>query len=437
MKEFEDAIKEFNEEQKQAINSNKNTVVSAGAGSGKTKTLSTRYVRLIVEDKMQVEEILALTFTKKAAVEMYGRIYSELQKFENNPYAKKAIDNFQKAKISTLDSFCNSILRYSCRSYGIRPDFSIDQYKSEKIAKDVATSFFLKNIKDNSLKELVSPKNINAIISDIFVKMLSNYVTIAKPLDLTEMLEKQKEILKDKASKVLNRINVILEAIRNLEPIDASIVINAKAIVSELPDEIPENIFDIENDKNIKLFSNYYSLSKVRLSAGKKNIAISCKEYLEDFRVKFNELINICNYDFLLMKDIFALLDELQKEYINTKITQGILTYNDVSQLALESLKNDVELRNYYKKNIKTIMIDEFQDNNQLQRDILFILAEKQERKEKSIPSSDELEEGKLFFVGDEKQSIYAFRGADVSVFRNLIKDLNNEIKLNKNYRTE
>ncbi|MGP1437745.1 MAG: UvrD-helicase domain-containing protein [Treponema sp.] len=437
MEQFDESIKVFNAEQKEAIKVNKNTVVSAGAGSGKTKTLSTRYVRLIIEDKVEVEEILALTFTKKAAIEMYGRIYSELQRFENNPYAKKAIENFQKAKISTLDSFCNSILRYSCRSYGIRPDFSIDEYKSKKIANDLATSFFLKNIKEPCLKELVSSKDAKKTISDLFVKVLSNYVTIAKPLNLTEMLEKQKELLEAKTSEVYNEIQEIIEGIRNLEDSDVSMVINAKAIVNELSEVYVEKMVDIENEENIKLFNAHYSLSKVKLSTSKKDIAVLCKSLLEDFRIAFNNLINICNYNLPLTKDIFRLLDELQKEYINAKITQGILTYNDVSHLALESLKNDVELRNYYKKNIKTIMIDEFQDNNQLQRDILFLLAEKQDRKEKTIPISEELEEGKLFFVGDEKQSIYAFRGADVSVFRSLIKDLKNEIKLTKNYRTE
>lgn len=434
---FDEVIKEFNAEQKEAIRSNKNTVVSAGAGSGKTKTLSARYVRLIVEERMKVQEILTLTFTRKAAVEMYGRIYSDLQKLEGNPYAKKAIEEFQNARISTLDSFCNSILRYSCRAYGLTPNFSIDEYKSQKIAENIATAFFLKKIKEPCLKELAHRKDINAIILDLFVKMLSEYVTIEKPLNLGQMLESQKKLLTEKLNEVLTNIQEIIEDIRSLEDSDIEMVKSAKAIANELPDEILENLFDIENEKTKNLFEAYYSLSKIRLSTNKTEIAILCKAYIEEFRVEFNNLINICNYNSSLMKDTFCLLDELQKEYIKAKIAQGILTYNDVSHLALESLKNDVELRNFYKKNIKTIMIDEFQDNNQLQRDILFLLAENNKRKEKTICPSNELEEGKLFFVGDEKQSIYAFRGADVSVFRSLIKDLKNEIKLSKNYRTE
>ena len=94
MQTFDEMTKEFNSEQKEAIKSNKNTVVSAGAGSGKTKTLSARYVRFIIEDKMKVDEILTLTFTKKAAVEMYARIYSEPRR---QPICKKSYRRFSKS----------------------------------------------------------------------------------------------------------------------------------------------------------------------------------------------------------------------------------------------------------------------------------------------------------------------------------------------------
>lgn len=140
--DFKDIITKLNDEQKNAVSTMENAVVCAGAGSGKTKTLSARYIRLIIEEKMEVQSILALTFTKKAAVEMYERIYSDLKQFSDNIYAKKAIDNFQKANISTLDSFCHSIAKYSSRHYGITPEFSINEHLSKKIAKDIATSFF-------------------------------------------------------------------------------------------------------------------------------------------------------------------------------------------------------------------------------------------------------------------------------------------------------
>jgi ATP-dependent helicase/nuclease subunit A len=82
-------------------------------------------------------------------------------------------------------------------------------------------------------------------------------------------------------------------------------------------------------------------------------------------------------------------------------------------------------------------MIDEFQDNNELQKDLLFLLAENPDRTDPGIPSPQELCPAKLFFVGDEKQSIYRFRGADVSVFRKLKNDLGtDDLPLRINYRS-
>jgi ATP-dependent helicase/nuclease subunit A len=81
-------------------------------------------------------------------------------------------------------------------------------------------------------------------------------------------------------------------------------------------------------------------------------------------------------------------------------------------------------------------MIDEFQDNNSLQRDLIFFLAEKPERDSPELPEPGELVPGKVFFVGDEKQSIFRFRGADVSVFRRLTRDLGGGLNLSRNYRS-
>src|SRR6056297_4060092 len=82
-------------------------------------------------------------------------------------------------------------------------------------------------------------------------------------------------------------------------------------------------------------------------------------------------------------------------------------------------------------------MIDEFQDNNDLQRQLLYLLAERSELSADCIPLPEELDRNKLFFVGDQKQSIYRFRGADVAVFRRLSQDIDGLLTLDTNYRSE
>jgi ATP-dependent exoDNAse (exonuclease V) beta subunit len=109
--------------------------------------------------------------------------------------------------------------------------------------------------------------------------------------------------------------------------------------------------------------------------------------------------------------------------------------------MAVRLLEEDPEFRRSWKENYRFIMIDEFQDNNDLQRKLLYLLAEYPERDEEGIPDADELVPGKLFFVGDEKQSIYRFRGADVGVFKRLSREIaaagGQAIDLPRNYRSE
>ena len=137
------------------------------------------------------------------------------------------------------------------------------------------------------------------------------------------------------------------------------------------------------------------------------------------------------------LEELIPLLKDYQEELNNFKRSSGFLSFKDISSLALSILRDYPEIRKIEKQKYKAIMIDEFQDNNQLQRDMLFMLAEKEDRMEKSIPQVEELEPEKLFFVGDEKQSIYLFRGADVSVFRALSSDFKEgNLRMDTNYRS-
>jgi ATP-dependent helicase/nuclease subunit A len=128
------------------------------------------------------------------------------------------------------------------------------------------------------------------------------------------------------------------------------------------------------------------------------------------------------------------------------RAASGSLSFSDVASIALRTLESDLGLRDWYKGRYDAIMVDEFQDDNDLQKRILYCIAERRnldgaDRKPEVSPA--DLEPGLLFFVGDEKQSIYAFRGADVTVFRGLSTELasapggSGEHSLNINWRSE
>lgn len=118
----------LNAEQRRAVFSSHNAVVTAGAGSGKTKVISARYIHLVVERAIPVERIVVLTFTRKAAMEMARRIYEDLrlcvQSASAQPEpgheayllrAREALARFGEARIMTLDAFSHEIARVGAR----------------------------------------------------------------------------------------------------------------------------------------------------------------------------------------------------------------------------------------------------------------------------------------------------------------------------------
>ncbi|MEW5817381.1 MAG: UvrD-helicase domain-containing protein, partial [Spirochaetota bacterium] len=120
-------IKKLDSRQREAVKIDENAVVSAGAGSGKTTVLAGRYVRLICEKKARIENILTLTFTRKAAAEMYARIYSLLVNESDKPHVQEQLAQFDQAQIATIDSFCAQIVRNSSERFGVSPDFTITE----------------------------------------------------------------------------------------------------------------------------------------------------------------------------------------------------------------------------------------------------------------------------------------------------------------------
>ncbi|UTC75069.1 UvrD-helicase domain-containing protein [Treponema sp. OMZ 792] len=424
----------LNENQRNAVTVEKNSVIAAGAGSGKTKVLAARYVYFVVEKGVSVEKIIALTFTEKAAAEMHKRIYNELKKIDH-PNAKTAIEKFHLAKISTIDSFCNWIAKTACRNFGISPDFTIDNAESEMLAYRIGLDFFLKMRADKTMQFFLADNGIDDFVAGLFARLLSNYVLISKPIDFKKSLEAQIKYHAEEERKALSECFDVFEFIKENDPSKnfTEEAVSAYSSLSYFPESVKDEAF-------LKLLPIVDKISKT--AKGRGNDAV--KEIKEKLKGIYEKLVCIYNFEYSreYLVPFFAMLEELQKEYIYEKKQRGLLTFSDVSQLAVDVLIKDVDLRNFYKNNAEIIMIDEFQDNNSLQRDLLFLIAEKLERSEKSIPSPQELCPNKLFFVGDEKQSIYAFRGADVSVFRKLADDISDKERLAAtrlliNYRTE
>jgi ATP-dependent helicase/nuclease subunit A len=177
---MERAVINFDKDQKEAYLADWNVAVSAGAGSGKTTVLSERYVRLINpgERNLNTNEVLSLTFTRKAAAEMYARIFKRLSA---HPQAKERLAQFDQARISTLDSFCTTISRGVSYCYGISGDFKIDDKKSRRIAEETAAQVLMQHRHEDFLHRLVAARSFEVLVRDLFADIALSVFSFVTP----------------------------------------------------------------------------------------------------------------------------------------------------------------------------------------------------------------------------------------------------------------
>ena len=462
---------QLNEEQKKAAFFTENAIVAAGAGSGKTMVLANRFAWLLTEKDCKIDEILTLTFTKKAAAQMFGRIHSLLSEIagEQNGLrserARRALDDFIHARIQTLDSYSASLVRQCAPRYGISPDFKIDQDFCYNLALEESLPFLITHRHHPAIEMLYSDNRPNDIVRNIFADVLFNYCLIDKPIDFIADIKKKFDYLRVEWKKQSGAIKTILEEA------DRHVLDDKDMFPDIIPflDKIKKENIIIPESEDIRKYFNFilsfppeYGIEKAESHPMQKSMVTllgflsdicslklirgkrpkegnPIKEKINQIRSlfgKFSSLSVSCMQAGFIFS-IMSIMSELQDGYLNRKRAEGVLTFKDIASLSRTILLEQEDIRQGEKESFKAIMIDEFQDNNELQKDLLFLLAEKHDALNKGIPPARDLSKGKLFFVGDEKQSIYLFRGADVSVFRKLKDELESAgLSLKINYRS-
>lgn len=434
---YEELTERFTAEQKNAVRIRENAVIAAGAGSGKTSVLAVRFVHLVVARKIPVDRILALTFTRKAASEMYSRIYRTLRQVDEVE-ARAAVENFHLARITTIDAFCNSVSRDACRRYGIPPDFDMDDEGARELAERLALPFFLENRKSPAIRQLMRRYSQQDLASRLFADTVVLHSPVSAPIDFDALLARQKAEVETLFPRTVADLAREIDSLAALRGGSGKGWERLQALLSNRPG-LPDP-GDRDQIRSCIPFGN--ELAKLTFGNSNSEPLVLAKDSISRIRNPlWPNFLALANYALNeeVVAETFGLLDRFQSEFHRQKRTAGIMTFSDVSRLAVDSLREDPDLRDSWKRGLDAIMIDEFQDDNAMQRDLLFLLAERPDRRDHSVPEPGDLCPDKLFFVGDEKQSIYRFRGADVSVFRSLAGDLGcpDAPELGMNFRTE
>jgi len=434
--------------QLEAINlRNTNILVSAGAGSGKTGVLKERVIKYL-EDGTHIDELIILTFTNQAAKEMKARIIEAIIKKGNLDIELKRIN---QAIISTFDSFCLALVKQYHYLLDLPKTINIadkiqllelqeetlervlkDNYiKSNPSFKELILSLFqrgdqliydsVKNLahaltkKPNSLKYINDFENYylkENIIEDFFLEFKDYIYTLYNNFSKTISLFSQK-LTENDSEKILE----YLEKVKNIDSLISNIDDFDKFIVTTIDIKLPRSP-NINKDDPIKsLFIEYNDLLKKQLK--------EIQDILKSIKItsKTEGIKNV-----LKTKPLSIELVNLTKEYLillqDEKKKRNLYDFKDILAFAINLLENSPEIRDYYKENIVEIMIDEYQDTNDLQ--VYFI---------------DLIANNNLFMVGDMKQSIYGFRDANpknfLAKYHEYIKYKNGKvINLRENFRS-
>ena len=403
-------------EQQNAVNIiNKNIIVNAGAGTGKTEVLTRRYLEILksgnLEAGKEISSIVAITFTKKAAKEMKERI-RVLLKEDDDKDINRLLSDLNDAQISTVHSFCIRIIRENSIYLDIDPEFSVLEEKDsirileESIFKvfnndEEYSKFALELMKDADLDDM---DKIFQGIKNIYLSIRNTIFKIEKIENIT--LSKIEELNKfDKIDEIYNELKYIEENVKLAKNTN---------LFKFLQDE--EKVENLKEEKNLlELIKNTSTLKKDELDYLKS---------LFDEQLQFNEYSKKDRYT-----TVFNILQEVEKEYNNKKSLMGKFDFNDLEHLTLQLLENK-SIKENIQKDISYLMVDEYQDSNDIQKEIFYKICSRE----------DTLDRDNLFVVGDPKQSIYGFRGANINVFENTKRDiLNNNGELiifHDNYRT-
>lgn len=446
--------KKLDDQQKKALAAQGNVIVAAGAGSGKTQVLATRFAYLVMSFGIPAEKILTLTFTKKAASEMYQRIYKTLDFFSINPdipelerkRAQKAIADFAKVHIQTLDSYNSSILKQCASRYGISPDFT----QGDGTDKNQALRYVMEHRNDPVIHDLVTERNsgnLQAIANDIQNEIMKRSTLASDPDNFVKLCSVKKEGCNkiwrenyDRAFKCIDAFSSAYEEIEKPSPAMVKCETDFHSF-EEILNGISANLENMTIE-DLKSFEEKVRAIPFGLPGGKGNNEI--KEVIRSVRLQDNEsvlsnMFQAADYviNFQSHYNYALLLDDYMGVVNNEKRLSGFLSFADISEMALKALKEQPDLRTQEQNAFDRIMIDEFQDNNQKNRDLLFLLSAKPGLSWEESLKGENLTENKLFFVGDDKQSIYKFRGADVSVFKQLGEDLGTDpVDMVYNYRS-
>ena len=407
------------EQAKVLNNEKKNLIVSASAGSGKTWVMIEYITKLIVERRVPVRRLLVLTFTRAAAGEMRERLNKALLKQKPDKFILEQIDDLSICDVSTIDAFCEKLVKRNIDKLGLDENFSLIEDPSE--LKRQAFDKTLLSFSTSHLNEIYYSfrKNKDAIF-DCVLK-LDDFLAVNTDKNLDYYIDNQEKFFNSALFTLNENLKLdichLREQLKQLLPAMQNEVKYAQylEVLINLLSFTLSNDF-ISNVKNLTMLE-VPSVPVIRgegrdedLAGAIKAIRKQVKDFLDDFqKYNFDELLLAKQKSGTLAKALLQLYKKFAENYRELK-GQDVLDFVDVEKFTLELLKED-EILSSLQTQYDYIFVDEYQDTNRIQEAIVKPLTK----------------QGAFVAVGDPKQGIYGFRNATMEIMQ---EDIANFLKL-------
>lgn len=431
---------ELTKQQQDILNSSgKKVVVSASAGSGKTFVLVEKLISLICDRKVPASRLLVLTFTKAAAKEMKSRLLVSMLAQKPTDFILQQIDDLSVSDISTIDSFCEKIIKRNISKLDIDEGFSIlDERAALSLKSRAFQSAFEKfstYVADFEEVYFAFKKNKEKLQECIF-DMQSYFDSISNDSDfrvkLTEGLreynQRAKEFLLQKMKgKILGARNYLSKAEIFADAHEKGLEFAAN-LKSQLNIDFGADFYQVCSQINEVIIPD---LPRNKMDAEFKKLIVNARDLCRECKIISGNYNNISGEDAArldagaLSAALVKLYNIYYEKYSSFKNRRGVLDFADIEKYAYKLLQ-DEDIKKSLQEKYDYIFIDEYQDTNRLQESILKPIAEG----------------GYFTAVGDIKQGIYAFRNANKEIMLQDIAEFSasedgQALYLTGNFRTD